>query len=364
MRLAPYQLVKQPEQWRACVHALRGVSRFAIDLEANSMFAYRERVCLIQLSIPGQDYIVDPLAPLQLEPLGDLLADPEIEKVFHAAEYDLILLKREFGWKLNNLFDTMWAARILGYAHYGLASLLEQFFSITLDKRYQKSDWCRRPLTDAQLSYAQHDTHHLFRLRDRLAEELLQAGCLEEAEETFGQVSRVQVSENGFEADSFWSINGVQSLSGQQQAILKELNIYRDKEARRRDQPLFKIFNDRTLLELARTSPANGHELAQVEGMTRAQIRRYGETLLRIIKEAKLAPPPSYRARSRRDQRPSEAVVARYEKLHDWRKQRAQLRGVESDVIVSRESLWEICAGSNPWGPGGEPLTGQRSSPC
>ena len=138
----------------------------AIDLESNSLYSYREEVCLIQLSTAEKDYILDPIAGSDLFGLGQIIQDPSIEKVLHAAEYDCILLRRQYGWKLENLFDTMWAARILGHARYGLANVLEDAYGIKLNKKYQKANWCKRPLTKAQLNYAQMDTHFLLQLRD------------------------------------------------------------------------------------------------------------------------------------------------------------------------------------------------------
>jgi ribonuclease D len=339
-----YQLIKTPGKWANCLAQLQVEPRLAVDLEANSMYAYRESVCLIQVSTPRQDFILDPLAIQNLDGFGQILSDPTIEKIFHAAEYDLILMKRQYEWELNNLFDTMWAARILGYQRYGLASLLEQFFGVHLNKRYQKSNWCKRPLSPAQLSYACFDTHFLFRLRDRLAEEIAEKGKLEEAAETFVEHTRVSVSDNGFDPDSFWSINGAHDLNRQEQAILKALNIYRDQEAKKRDQPLFKIFSDRTLFEIAQRSPENLNELATIRGMSKGQIRRYGHRLLDVIRAGRHHKPP---AMPPRPKRASDSVVNRYEKLHTWRKNRARARGVESDVIISRNALWDL-AHNNP----------------
>lgn len=345
MKLPPFIHVTGPHLWSQCLERLQAETRLAIDLEANSMFAYRESVCLIQISIPTQDYIIDPTVGFDLSGLGQLIADPEVEKIFHAAEYDLILLKRQYGWELNNLFDTMWAARILGYERFGLASLLEQFYQIQLDKRYQKSDWCRRPLEAEQLAYAQHDTHFLFQLRDRLWQEIEQAGRAEEALELFADQTQITLNDNSFDPDGFWSMNGVRHMTREQQAIVKALYIYRDEEAQRRDQPLFKIFNEHTMLELARRAPSNMEELARVHGMSRGQIRRYGRALLRVISEAKHAKAPVYPRKKRKRQ--PDAVLARYDRLRQWRKERAKARGVESDVIMSRAALWEI-AQTNP----------------
>jgi len=344
VNLAPHILVNNSHLWQDCLEKLRDAPRLALDLEANNMYAYQERVCLIQVTAGDQDFIIDPLSNLDLSGLGELLEDARVEKVFHAAEYDLILLKREYGWGLNNLFDTMWAARILGYPRYGLASLLEELFQVKLNKRYQKSNWCQRPLSPPQLAYARLDTHYLLPLRDYLGEELRQAGREEEACEIFTEQARVKINDHTFSPDSFWSVHGVHELTERQQAILREVNIYRDKEARKRNRPLFKVFNNRTLIELAQVAPKTLTELRQVYGMTPGQIRRYGRPLLAAIEAGRKTPLPLPR---KRNKRPPEAVLNRYEKLHNWRKRRARKRGVESDVIISRDALWVI-AETNP----------------
>jgi len=341
MNLPPFRLITNASSWHSCLARLQAEPRIALDLEANSMYAYREQVCLIQISIPGQDYILDPLRHFALDGLGALLADPSVEKVFHASEYDLTLLKREYRWELNNLFDTMWAARILGYEQVGLASILGKLFQVKLNKRYQKSNWCKRPLSSAQLNYAQLDTHYLLTLGDHLAAELAQQGRIAEAKAIFELQTQVTVSDNSFDPNSFWTITGAYDLTRQQQAILKALHIYRDQEAQRRNQPLFKVFGDKTLLELAKTTPAHLSELRRIHGMSGGQVKRYGRPLLDVIANAQTAQPPPL---PKRDKRPSENVLTRYEKLHTWRKVSARKRGVESDVIVSRSALEAIAA--------------------
>ncbi|HSM56980.1 MAG TPA: HRDC domain-containing protein [Candidatus Sulfomarinibacteraceae bacterium] len=337
--LPPYRHVRSAAAWTRCLRRLQVEPRIAVDLEANSMYAYQEQVCLIQISIPGQDYIVDPLADIDLGQFGALIEDESVEKVFHAAEYDLILMKREFGWELRNLFDTMWAARILGYERIGLANILEDIYQVSLNKRFQRANWCKRPLSKAQLAYAQADTHYLLGLRDYFAEALEQAGRMVEAQEIFAEQSIIAVPDISFDPDGFWSINGVHRLPAHSKAALQALYLYRDKEARRRDQPHFKILHDKTLLELAQELPEHKGALQNVRGMSRGQISRYGDEILRIVRETRDAPAPR---RPRQPPRPPEDVLGRYERLHTWRKERGQARGVESDVIVSRDALWEI----------------------
>ncbi len=345
MDLAPFKFVKNQDEWHSCLNSLQKQPRVAIDLEANSLYAYQEQICLIQITIPDQDFIVDPLSDLDLSELGGLISNPRLEKIFHAAEYDLILFKRQFGWHLQNLFDTMWAARILGYSRCGLANLLNSSYGVTLNKKHQKADWSRRPLPSNQLKYAQMDTHFLLRLRDDLLAELSEADCLQEAKEIFDEQCQVQVNNNRFNPDGFWSVNGLRDLNPRQKATVKELWIYRNDKAKQLDRPPFKVFDDRTLIELAVVAPQYIEELPDIHGMSGGQIRRYGRQILKAIRDAENAPVPK-KPRSNHS-RPPDEVNSRFEKLRNWRKDRARHRGVESDVILSRDTLWEL-AWHNP----------------
>ncbi len=339
MSFLPHTLITSPRLWLECLEHLQAEPRLAIDLEANSMYAYRERVCLVQITISEQDFIIDPLAVDDLSGLGAIIEDPAIEKVFHAAEYDLMLLKRQYGWQCHNLFDTMWAARILGYERYGLANLLEALYGVKQNKKFQKANWCKRPLTPELLAYAQRDTHYLLRLRDHLAHELAAAGYTGEAQEIFAEQTLVSPNHQAFDPDGFWTISGAFDLTRQQQAVLKALYAFRDQQAERRDQPLFKVFSDKTLLQLAAAMPETIRDLHDVFGMSHGQVQRYGRALLQIIMANQQIEPPRF---PKRNHRPPDDVCNRYERLHTWRKEKAQARGVESDVILSRDALWAI----------------------
>lgn len=334
-----FHYIADPAAWTSCLKELQQERRLAIDLEANSMYAYRERVCLIQVSTAAADYIIDPVSNIDLSGLGVLIADPAVEKVFHAAEYDLILMRRDYDWYLSNLFDTMWAVRILGYSQMGLAGLLEKFFDVRTSKRFQKANWCRRPLSTAELAYAQLDTHFLLPLRDRLGAELEAGGHAAEAAEIFAEQSRVRLPNNGFDPDGYWYMNGAFDLQPAQAAALKALYLFRDREAKRRNVPHFKVVGDRTLLEFAAKMPARMSELNDIHGMSDGQQQRYGRTMLDLIADSRQSPPPQPPPRS---PRPPDSALSLYDRLHRWRKAKAQARGVESDVILSRDSLWAI----------------------
>jgi len=154
----------------------------AVDTESNPLFAYRERLCLIQMSTPQYDCIVDPLAIDDLDPLVPVFADPGILKVFHDAEFDVLMLKRTHAFEVSGIFDTKVAVTSLGYATIGLAPLLKTFYGVTLDKKLQRSDWGKRPLTEEQLDYASKDTYYLLRLAEKLRKELHQKGGLNSLE--------------------------------------------------------------------------------------------------------------------------------------------------------------------------------------
>ena len=166
-------LISDSAAFEALAARLTRCHELAIDTESNSLHSYRERVCLVQLTAryPGgsvEHAIVDPLAIKDLSSLGKPLADPRIVKILHGANYDVLCLKRDYGFTFRNLFDTMIAAQIAGLPKYSLADLVESFFGVALDKRFQKHDWAQRPLTDEQRLYAILDTYYLPELRERL----------------------------------------------------------------------------------------------------------------------------------------------------------------------------------------------------
>ncbi|MBN1314157.1 MAG: ribonuclease D [Anaerolineales bacterium] len=345
MNLSPPILVQSSKAWNACLAELEKQSQLAIDTESNSLHAYREQVCLIQISIPEQDYIIDPLVIKDLDGLGEIMGDPAVEKIFHAAEYDLILMKREYGFSFTNLFDTMLAARVLGWKQLGLASILKQEFNVKLDKRFQRANWGKRPLTPEQIAYARLDTHFLLDLRNRLFNALKTERRLDEARESFEHVSEVIPSHRVFDPDDFWSlVNGYHQLQSQQLAVLRELYIFREREAQRRNVPPFKILGNRTLVELAQTLPHFQDECQGIHGLTRRVLCRYGRQILQTIQTGLHAEQPEPPTRTRK---PPQSVLDRFKALHNWRKESASTRGVESDVILRKEALWEM-AYQNP----------------
>ena len=334
----PPNLITQQAQLDKLADRLQGQPALAVDTESDSLYVYREKVCLIQISIPGVDYLIDPLAPIQLNPIAPLFADEQILKVFHASEYDVMCLRRDFGFTFAGLFDTMWAARILGWKRVGLGDILQERFGVTLDKKWQRHNWGKRPIEPAALSYARFDTHYLLRLCEVQQRELRQLDRLVEAREVFDGLAQAKYNGHEFSPDDVWHIKGVWDLKGRAHAILRQLIILRDREARRQNRPPFKVLGDQTLVQLAERAPRSLNDLSTIEGMTTSQVQRYGAALLNAIAQGGTDPIPAPPPRPV----PDPDVIACYEKLRAWRKQVAAKRGVDPDVIVSNAVLMDI----------------------
>jgi ribonuclease D len=316
----------------------------AVDTESNGLYAYREQVCLLQFSTRQIDYLVDPLALPDLSPLAPLFSSPQIEKIFHAAEYDLLCLKRDFTFTFTNLFDTMLAARILGRDSTGLGSMLENTFSISLDKRFQKADWGQRPLSWEMLAYARLDTHYLIPLRNRLKTDLEESGRWLLAVEDFLRISCVKPQTADDIDDTLWRIVGNQRINPNQIAVLRQLCVYRDQVARSVNRPLFKVISNETLLNVARDCPKENRALARACGLTPKQINMHGSHLLEAVRRG-LNDSPLHRPAL--PARPDDCTQNRMDALRAWRKAEGERLRVESDVILPRDVM-EAIVYANP----------------
>ena len=335
-------VITQPHQLKLLIADLERAGRFALDTESNSMYAYHYQICLIQVSTEEQDVIIDTVALRELEPLARLVAREDIEITMHAAENDILLLNKDFGWTFGNIFDTLWGARILGWSHPGLASILKERFGITLDKRMQRTDWGKRPLSPEQLAYARLDTHFLLPLRDEIERELRAAGRWEEAQEVFADLRHIRWKER--ESPSFWRLSGIRDLEPQQQAVLKALFDWRERRAEQRNLPPYRILRNEVLVALAREMPHTEAEMRRIPGFPRRFPPHLARKLLDVIRRGKNAPPPPLPLRNG-GQRPDEATLARYEALRHWRTEKARARGVDPDVVMTNDKLMTIARG-------------------
>ena len=281
-----------------------GDGPLAIDTEADSLHHYPEKVCLIQLSDQGQDFLIDPLAELDLQPLFDRLADPSIETVFHGADYDLRMLDRGFDARVCSLFDTMVAARLCGEEKFGLGALLEKHFDVRVDKKFQRADWSQRPLTPEMANYAALDTRHLVALRDLLWERLGALGRQSWASEEFERLETVRAAPPIDPAEGYQRVKGAHKLEGEELAILRELWMLREEMAIAADRPPFRILHDEKLLEIAMRMPSTHdhlHDLSRLPPSWRSG-RRARQLLDAVRRGREVA--PDERPRRVRGKRP------------------------------------------------------------
>jgi ribonuclease D len=347
--LPPPIWVDTQPAFRAMLSHLRGEGALAVDTESNSLYVYREQVCLIQISVPGADYLLDPLSMDDLSALGPLLADPAILKVLHGAEYDLSVLHRDFGFTIANLFDTMWASRILGWQAHGLAALLKMQFGVQLNKRYQRANWGLRPLPPAQLDYARLDTHYLLRLQAIQARELEASKRWPQARHRFAALANSRSEPKGFDPDGFWRIAGVRDLDDAGRGTLRELYRFRDQRARAENRPPFRVISNQALLALSAQRPNHLADLSPIRGISPRMVGRYGRGLLAAIARGASQPlawedrvRPNNTTTGRPNGRPSAACQARFEALRSWRNASAKARGVEPDIVLTNQTLWGV----------------------
>lgn len=333
--------VDQPASLESTARFLLNQKRVAVDTESNSLYAYKEQVCLVQFSSQSRDFLVDSLALDDLGSLAPLFAHAGIEKIFHAAEYDLICLKRDYGFSFTNLFDTMIAARVLGRSAVGLGALLEAEFGISLDKRYQRANWAERPLKPAMLAYARLDSHYLEALRLRLEPALRDAGRWEMAQEDFIRLCSTQVPPENHN-QLCWHAAGAKALTPRQMAVLEQLCLYREERARLSDVPPFKVLGNDSLLSIAQGLPRSLEALDSLAALSKRQREKHAQGLLQAVQRG-MDGKPLQRTYS---PRPDERYLLRLDRLRTWRKAKGKQWGVESDVILPRDVMETIAQGN------------------
>jgi len=311
-----------------------------VDLEADALHNYQEKVCLMQFTGSKRTVLVDPLTA-DLSPLGPVLADPSIRKIFHAADYDLRCLRRDFGFSINGLFDTMISAQFCGEAKIGLADVLGKYFAVSLDKKYQKADWSLRPLPEEMAHYAAEDTRHLHRLAELLEAKLRDLGRFDWVVEECQLLEQVRFADNG--GPLFLRFKGAGTLDRRQLATLESLLQWRDSEAKRRNKPLFKIIGNAQLHELARMQPLDNQKLVAVPGLSPGQVERYGRALLSAVAEAAAldnALLPVYPRERALVRDPN--VDRRLKVLKEWRQTKAAELGLDPGVLINNAALETI----------------------
>jgi len=346
-QVADFQLIETREDLDSLAQELLGEKLLAFDTEADSFYHYFDKTCLVQVATRKQIYLIDPLAlggPKELSPLAPVFASPDICKIFHAAEYDLFVLKRDCGFEFRNLFDTMISAQLLGYPSVGLAGIAERHFGVNLPKEQQRSDWSARPLSAKQLSYAASDVLYLIELTALLKKELDALKRRKWAQEEFDALCGRKWPEREFDKLGYLKIKGARRLPSTSLSILRELYFVRDKRARELDRPAFKVLGNRTLLEIAERQPRKQADLREIKGITDLIQRRMGRELMTAVRDGKKTehgpiPKLPSNSRSRRLDRQGER---RLTALKEWRAGKATALDIDPGVLCPNATLEAI----------------------
>jgi len=281
--VAEFELITRPEALSKCAAQLGGSDVIALDTEASSFHRYKEKVCLVQLSTRDRTFLVDPLAIVDLKPLKELLAMPAMEVVIHDADYDLRILAKYHGIRVENVFDTLVAAELLNEPEIGLASLLGKYQGLQVDKKFQKADWSKRPLPADMLAYAAGDTSHLIALRDQLKEKLIAKDRWSWAEEEFNLLTDAPFNLPVDDEPGFLKMKGAKLLKPHQLAILREVHAFREAIAEKLDRAPFMVLGNEPLLALATDPPKSAREIGSRKGIGEKLVQRHGRELMAAV---------------------------------------------------------------------------------
>jgi ribonuclease D len=326
---------------------IAGAREIALDTEGASFHRFVDRIYLLQLSTRERHAVIDPLPIGAPGGLGALMEDPDVQIVFHDADYDLRLLQQDYGWKTRNIFDTRIAAQLLGYTAFGLAALLERFFDVKLDKKHQRADWSMRPLTEDMLDYAAQDTRFLLQLRDTMATELERMGRMGWAKEEFALLEGTRWADEA-PGMSYLRLKGARDLSRRELAVLRELVPWRDSVAGILDRATFRVLGNEQLLDIARTQPQTKEALGKIKGMPRAILEQRGTELLEAVQRALAVPDaelPKFPRAARWDRDPE--FDSRVNALKTARDAAAKRLELDPGVLCSRDRM-EAVARRNP----------------
>ena len=336
-RVAPerVEVIASVSQLAELLPQIESVDRVAVDTEADSLHCYREKLCLLQVSLPGCDYIVDPLADVDLTPLGTALEQKEI--VLHGADFDLRLLRRGLNFVAQRIFDTAIGARLLGIREFSLAALVKRYFDVELGKGSQKANWARRPLSARMLEYAMNDTHYLLPLVERLESQLKQFHRIDWLRQSCQRAVEQAAVERARDKDELWRIRGSGLLRGRAAAVLRALWQWREKEAEAADRPPFHILQNHELLNAAVSFASEKlPDYRHFSSRRRQAFREAAQNALQLSEEEW---PVSLR---RFGTRPSAGMMARTEELRRQRDRGARELDLEPAFIASRSTLEAI----------------------
>ncbi|MBS3758206.1 MAG: ribonuclease D [Desulfobacterales bacterium] len=338
-RLKPIQLIHTPSEMAAAAGHLADQSIIAGDLEADSLFHFQERICLLQLAAPDTIYIIDPLALADMTPIKRIMEDRTIKKVFHGADYDVRSLYRDFRINFQNLFDTELASRFLGYSETGLNAIIKQAFHVELEKKFQRKDWSQRPLPDEMVEYAADDVRYLIDLQARLEAQLVEKGRLAWVMEECEDIAAVRPAPMETRP-LFTRCKGAGRLPPRSLAVLEALLEMRHQKARQKDRPPFKVIGTTALIDLAQRRPKSMNALRSLNILSSKQIDMHGKDILQAIKTGNAVPADQLPAFPKHFRpKPSAESMKKIRDLKKWRQREADKLAVDPGVFFSNAQI-------------------------
>ncbi|TVR44047.1 MAG: hypothetical protein EA402_08105 [Planctomycetota bacterium] len=332
--------VGSPQELTALGPLFAAAPWLAFDTESNSMYVYRERVCLIQVNAGGTLVIIDPFALEQgrgaLGTLEQALENPEIPVYLHGGEYDCVVMNRDYGLEISAVFDSQQAASLLGWRKTGYGAVVEEVLGISLPKGHSDYDWGCRPLDAEALDYAIDDVRHLPAVVDHLRQLLQEADLEEEAAIANQAVAMVRAREPGFDPQGLWRLKGISEVPNHRLPIAMALYQWRDDLAKAHNRPPGRVLPNDLILALARSAPTNFGQLRRLK-LRSAWLRDYGEDIINTVKSAQQQPPEIPEAPARRDIDPQERE--REQALKAWRRNEAERRGVTTQAVLPARAL-------------------------
>lgn len=281
----PLIMVEDAEALGDMVRVLEKSPVIGIDTESDSSYAYQEKVCLIQLSNRDTDWIVDPLKFDDLSALGSLLANPKVVKVLHGADYDIVCLKRDYGFTFRGIFDTLIAAQLLGMERIGLADLIDRFFGIELDKQYQRHNWALRPLQPEHLDYARGDTHWMCAVHELVTWQLRRVGRMRHMREECQILEKREWGGRTDNPNAWLDMKGIEKLDDDAKQLVKHLYAYRETQGKKMNRPVYKVIPNQVLFQIAEAAPESMDDLDELFRGKQAMKRRHGRELIRAVRD-------------------------------------------------------------------------------
>lgn len=341
-----FEFIDEQEKFEKAAKRIAASRYLGIDTESDSLYSYYEKICLVQIACEHNIYLLDTLK-VDISSLKEAFENPNIRKIFHSAESDIPLIKTKIDCAFSNIFDVMMAAKYLGIKKCGLNNLIEKFFSINLEKKYQKADWGERPIKTEMLNYAAMDVYYLKRLKDILIPELKKAKVFEEFMTHCEQFSKLPPKKIKPNTSGWLNLSGARNMTWPHSACLRELWLARENAAQKKDVPPFKILSNETILNMAREPERAIKNPLSFRGVSPYIISKHGDWIRKSIEKALNSVPEEKVIKSKSDRSHIDKIRKKFDILREWRKKMADERKLFPELILTNDILWKIASQEN-----------------